>query len=443
MKTLAIAVLALGMTASAIGQEAKTEDIQFYNPNSKLGLNQFETSKRDMTPFDGLDLRIGGAFTQQFQALEHSNTAAFKPFVNGKDTLNANKLKELGYGFNNAAANLNFDVQLADGIRLNLVAYLSSRHHNEAWVKGGYIQVDKLGMLGSSFIDNVMKYTTIKVGHMEINYGDAHFRRSDGGNTFFNPFTENYIMDAFTTEIGSEVYFQMDGILAMVGATGGEIKGDVTSPGKRNPAMLAKLGYDGEIMENLRVRMTGSMYTTDGSLGNTLYAGDRTGSNYFWAMENGLPATSTSANFTSGRFNPGFREKVTAFVINPFVKFHGLELFGNYEQAKGRTASDLAGEERTWTQIGADAIFRFGATENFYVAGRYNTVSGELARATAAQSLDKVSINRIVGSAGWFVTDNILAKVEYVSQQYKDFPTANILNGGEFKGFMVSGAVNF
>jgi len=199
MKTLAIAVLALGMTASAFAQEEKTEDIQFYNPNSKQGLNKFETSKRDMTPFDGLDIRIGGAFTQQFQALEHSNTAAFKPFVNGKDTLNANKLKDLGYGFNNASANLNFDVQLADGIRLNLVAYLSSRHHNEAWVKGGYIQVDKLAMLGVPVLDDIMKYTTIKVGHMEINYGDAHFRRPDGRNHFLNPLPEKYTYDAFTT----------------------------------------------------------------------------------------------------------------------------------------------------------------------------------------------------------------------------------------------------
>ncbi|HYF02817.1 MAG TPA: hypothetical protein VEC36_05540 [Patescibacteria group bacterium] len=434
MKTLAIAALALGMTASAFAQE-RTEDMQFFNPNSKQAINRFETTKKDVSPFNGLDIKIGGAFTQQFQALEHSNTT--------NDTAAAKRLKELGWGFNNASANLNFDVQLADGIRLNLVTYLSSRHHNEAWVKGGFIQVDKLTMLGLPVVDNIMKYTTIKVGHMEINYGDAHFRRSDGGNTLFNPFMENYIMDAFTTEIGSEVYFQHSGVLAMVGATGGEIKGDVTNPGKRNPALLAKLGYDSEVMDNLRLRLTGSMYTTDGSMANTLYAGDRTGSNYFWVMENGLPTTSTTANFTSGRFNPGFREKVTAFVVNPFVKFHGLELFGNFEQATGRSATDLAGEERTWTQIGADAIFRFGATENFFVAGRYNIVGGELARATAAQALTKVSINRIVGSAGWFVTDNILAKVEYVQQKYNDFPGAHILNGGEFKGFMISGAVNF
>ena len=48
----------------------------------------------------------------------------------------------------------------------------------------------------------------VRVGHMEINYGDAHFRRSDNGNAIYNPFVGNYIMDAFTTEIGGEVYLK-------------------------------------------------------------------------------------------------------------------------------------------------------------------------------------------------------------------------------------------
>ena len=44
---------------------------------------------------------------------------------------------------------------------------------------------------------------------MEINYGDAHFRRSDGGNTMWNPsLKKNNLMDAFTTEIGAELYWQ-------------------------------------------------------------------------------------------------------------------------------------------------------------------------------------------------------------------------------------------
>ncbi len=129
-------------------------------------------------------------------------------------------------GFNLAQANLNFDVQLGDGIRMLLENYMAARHHNEFWVKGGYIQIDKLPMFGSP--EWYTKYFRVKLGHMEVNYGDQHFRRSDGGNTIFNPFAENHIVDQFATEIGGEVYvFPADGFMLMAGMTGGLIRNDI------------------------------------------------------------------------------------------------------------------------------------------------------------------------------------------------------------------------
>ena len=71
----------------------------------------------------------------------------------------------------------------------------------------------------------LFEIATVRVGHMEINYGDAHFRRSDNGNAMYNPFVGNYILDAFTTEIGAEVYARSNGLIAMLGATGGEVHG--------------------------------------------------------------------------------------------------------------------------------------------------------------------------------------------------------------------------
>ena len=146
----------------------------------------------------------------------------------GEKDVNLNELIFIHSGFNLATANLNIDAQLADGIRLHLVTYLSSRHHVEAWVKGGYIQIDKLPF-NSDVIDDIMKTVTLKIGHMEINYGDGHFRRTDNGNAMYNPFVGNYIMDAFDTQIGAEAYFQKSGVIAMAGITAGEIRGDITS----------------------------------------------------------------------------------------------------------------------------------------------------------------------------------------------------------------------
>ena len=103
-----------------------------------------------------------------------------------------------------------------------MTSYLSARHHQETWVKDGYILIDD-SPIDNALLKTIMKYTTLRVGDFEINYGDAHFRRSDNGNSMYNPFVGNYILDAFTTEIGAEVYLRSNGLIAMLGATGGEV----------------------------------------------------------------------------------------------------------------------------------------------------------------------------------------------------------------------------
>ncbi len=429
-KLILLSFTSLMLVFGAMAQGVQ-RDLQFWRSPDQRGLGVFETGKADTVAYDGIKVRVGGAFTQQFQSLSHSNTAT--PNLNAAG-VNLNELIDFGGGFNLATANLNFDVALADGVRLNLVTYLSSRHHPETWVKGGFIQVDKAEFLNSELLNKVFEKVTLKVGHMEINYGDAHFRRSDNGNAFYNPFVGNYIMDAFTTEIGAEVIFQHEGFLAVASATGGEIQGGVTNPDRRKMAYIGKLGYDKQMNDDFRLRLTGSVYTTSGSVNNTLWGGDRSGSRYYLAMENTL--ASTSSQFTSGRFNPGQRDNVTAMVLNPFLKYKGLEVFGNFETSKGKAANET--EDRTWNQIAGDVVYRFGATENLYLAARYNKVSGEMQGSGLETSIDRVQIG-----GGWFVTRNILAKLEYVSQNYNDFATNDIRNGGKFNGLMIEGIVSF
>ena len=90
-----------------------------------------------------------------------------------------------------------------------------------------------------------MEYTTIRAGHYEVNYGDAHYRRSDGGYTVRNPFVENYILDAFTTEIGAEAMVRKGPAFVIAGVTSGQNKGDVKeSAVKARPAFVGKIGFD-------------------------------------------------------------------------------------------------------------------------------------------------------------------------------------------------------
>ncbi len=445
-------VLFMAFTLGAYAQQAP---IQYFRPYDQKGVNVFETSKVDTVGYEGIKLRIGANFTQQFQSLRHSNAE------NIVGEVNKNALYDLSPGFNLAMANLNLDAQLADGLRVSLVSYMSTRHHNEFWVKGGYFQIDKVGFLNNEFMNNLWKNLTLKIGHMEINYGDAHFRRSDGGNALYNPFVENNIVDAFATEIGGELYWQKSGFLAMVGITDGEVQGSVTKGDDREPSFYGKAGYDNFVADELRVRLTGSLYTTKSSISSTLYSGDRAGSRYYLVME-ALNANAKD-NFTSGRVNPNFKDNVTAIMVNPFVKFKGLELFGTYEVLKGNSqvengeiqSNDPAQpaltklENRSFNQYAVDALYRF-ANDKVYIGGKYNVVEGDLAfgQSTAQPNIsqgarDNVKVERTAIAAGWFVTPNILMKAEYVTQKYRDFPAADLRNNGKFEGFVVEGIIGF
>jgi hypothetical protein len=159
------------------------------------------------------------------QALEHENTAE-PSIVAG---VNTNELADIGFGFHNSTANAYLHAQLADGVRVQLTSYLSGRHHNETWVK-------------------------------------------------------NYLVDAFTTEIGGEVYLRSKGLILMGAVTGGELRGTVLTPGQRGPTYIGKGGFDRKVRPDLRVRMTGSIYTSDKAMSSTLYGGNRAGSRYYYVM---------------------------------------------------------------------------------------------------------------------------------------------------------------
>lgn len=441
-----VKLLAFIAMAAPLATMAQTEKISYgrpayFRPYDKTGLNIFETTKDDSSVYEGMKISFGAGFTQQFQNLKHENGDA-----TGWQT--TNRLYPLQNGFMTAQANLFTDVQLADGIRLNVTTYLSARHHNETWVKGGYIQFDKLPFKGQ-FWSDLMKYTTLKVGHFEVNYGDAHFRRPDGGHTLQSPFMEGNIMDAFATEIGGEVYYMRNGFFGMVGLTGGMIKGHVDSTyptpqdpvTKRNPSIYLKAGWDKQVNKDVRVRFSGSLYTNSSQAGSglTLFWGDRTGSNYQNVMEK-APAGAALPAYTaipwSGRLNPGFSKKVTAVMLNGFAKVKGFEFFGTYETASGRTKTEV--DDRNAKQYAVEGLYRFGANENLYLGLRYNEVTARLAGLA-----DDITITRFCVAGGWFLTKNVLLKAEYVNQNYKGFPAADYRAGGKFNGYVVEAVVGF
>jgi hypothetical protein len=441
-------LLAIGITLPMVTMAQKNDKFSYgaptyWRPYDKQSLYVFETTKADSAvKYEGMKIRFGAGFTQQFQNLKHENPLA----INNTGT-GANRLYPLQNGFMTAQANFFIDAQLADGIALNVTNYMSTRHHNEWWVKGGFIKFDKLPFKGKTW-DDIMKVTTIKVGHFEVDYGDQHFRRPDAGNTIQAPFMEGNIMDAFATEIGGEITVQKDGLFGLVGVTSGMIKGNIDSTYKtaqddnvkRNPSLYLKGGIDKTFGEGMRVRFTGSYYvnTSQAGSGLTLFWGDRGGSNYQNVMEKGVPGSlpAYTAIPWSGRFNPNFSKKISTYVLNSFVKVHGFEFFGTYENAKGRTKTET--EDRKASQYAVEGVYRFGKSENLYVGARYNSVT-----ANVGFTSGDIKINRTAFAAGWFMTSNILMKAEYVTQKYLDFPTSDYRAGGKFNGYVIEAVVGF
>lgn len=410
-------------------QNVFLKSVRGVRPYDQRGVNIFETAKIS-GPFTGPTYDIGAAFSQSFQSLKHSNTAAPR-IVGGKDQ---NLLVGIGAGLPLASANLVLNAQLSKGIVVSLDNYLAARGHEQFYVKGGYLQIDE-SPLDIAPLNALMKYTTLKVGMFENNFGDSHFRRSDAGQAIYNPFVGNYIVDPFTTEAGAEVYVRTGPWMAMGAVTSGEMRGSVATPEKRGWARYGKVGFDQQLNTDLRVRLTGSLYKADRSLNQTIYSGDRPGSRYYDVL-----VDSIGRDRWSGTIQPGFRNTVRAIQVNPFIKFRGLEVFGTIDEGKGKSATEAA--YRTLSQRAGDVVYRF-AGDQLYVGGRYNTARMRLANSTGITYTGDVGADRSAFAAGWYVSPLLLLKAEYVNQKYIDFPAADRRSGGKFSGLMLEGVVAF
>ena len=375
-----------------------------------LGLfaQQFEKPQLDDKEFEKLKVKVGGDFAIQLQALDHEAPV---------------ELIDLKNNFNLPTANLNITADLAPGIQLYLNNYLSSRHHNEAWVEGGYLTIDKLPFLPST--DNVMKYFTVRAGVMMPNYGDAHFFRSNNADVIDNPFVGNWIMDAFTTNPGLEVMYRNNGFLALVGTNNGRMNYGRGNDIGEDLVFNWKLGYDNNLTEDLRLRATFSGYHVgEGHSGSYLWDGDRAGARYYSVMQT---AEAEGDNFRSGRWSPGSgQSEMNSYMANLFVKFHGLELFGIYETMKGVKR----GNDQHFTQTALQAIYRVG---DFYLGTRLNKVSDN----------NDSSVNRFNIGGGWYmVPETVLVKLDYVNQEYEG-PAHGEIDGGKFKGLVLEAAISF
>ncbi len=419
--TLKLSFIALMfVTFTGFAQQGRL--MQFERPIGKNGINVYEAPKADTIDYQGeLKVRVGGDYSILFQGLDHSND------FNVGDP---NELIDLAANFALPTANLNIDVQIEDGLRMHVRTYLSSRHHAEAWVKGGYFQIDKLDFIKPGLLSGVMEITRLRFGMNDINYGDTHFRRSDNARSIYNPFVGNYIMDAFTTEPFAEVSVLPGKFIGVLGVTNGRLN-QSPETGDDGHAVYAKLGYDNQVSDDFRFRLTGSFYkSSERSTRDYLYGGDRAGGRYYGVTEG---VNDQRVNDFAPRFNPRFPNQ-TSIMFNPSIVFGGLEVFGLFE-----TISDGSDAEGSLTHIGAEVLYRFGGKDQFYIGTRFNQVDGELADGDPS-----IEIARTNFGGGWFLTNNVMTKLEYVNSSYDgDGWAGTKFQGATFDGIVIEAVISF
>ncbi len=368
---------------------------------------QFEAEKINKDDFTDVKIHVGGDFAIQLQYLDHEADV---------------DLLDIKHNFNLPTASLGVTADLAPGIQLYINNYMSSRHHNEAWVEGGYLTIDNLPFLPAA--DGLMEYLTIRAGVMMPNYGDAHFFRSNNASVLNNPFVGNWIMDAYTTNPGLEVLFRSNGFLALAAVNNGRVNYGRGNDIGEDLVFNWKLGYDTDVNEDLRIRASVSGYHVgEGHSGSYLWDGDRAGARYYNVMQ---LADATGDNFRSGRWSPGSGQtEMNSYMANLFVKFHGLEVFGVYETMKGVKS----GNDQNYTQTALQALYRVGS---FYLGTRLNKVDNN----------DGSTVNRTNIGGGWNMTNNVLVKLDHVVQKYEGVAHGGI-DGGKFNGLVMEAAISF
>jgi len=368
----------------------------------------YEAPQIDGEEFEKVKVKVGADFALQLQMLDHEAPNSATP------------LTDLKNNFNLPTANLSVTADLAPGIQLYINNFMSSRHHNEAWVEGGYLVIDQLPFLPGT--DDLMEYFTIKAGVYSPNYGDAHFYRSNNAAVLNNPFVGNWVMDNYTTNPGLEIMYRNNGIIAMVGTNNGRLNYGRGNDIGKDLVFNWKVGYDTELDNDLRLRGTVSgFHVPDGHSGAYLWGGDRAGARYYSVMD-----TIDGDNFRSGRWDPSSgQSQMTTIQGALTVGFKGLEVFGFYENMTGMRR----GADQHFNQLGVQAKYAY---KSFFLATRYNTVDNN----------EGSTVNRLNVGGGWFMTENVVVKLDYVNQQYEG-PAHGHLDGGMFSGLVFEAGISF
>ncbi len=386
---------------------------------------RFEEPK-DTAAFEKVSLSFALDLSFYFQGLGHT----FEP-----TEVNTTK-QDIQPGLILPTADLRINAKVMKGFNVKIEAMLSSHHHNETYLKGGYASIDNLDFIHPGFAKDFMSNATFKIGVNEINFGDAHFRRTDNASVFKNPFILNMAVESYMQAGFIELFYRMPSISSfiMIGTSNGQVNPDdvKASEGSSAYSSYTKLGFDKQFSDENRFRISESIFHVQGTSKTSLYNGDKAG-NVAREIFNNTTTTKGNDYVTTWKAIPSYKD-LTVSMTNVFAQYHDLEFFGLFETADGKDSSN---KSLKLTHYSLELIQRFGDRKRFYIAGRYEKAETQLETDTSNDRLTQIQ-----ASLGWYLSKHALTKIEHVRQVRQEFEEFT-QGEGSFEGFMISASLSF
>lgn len=334
------------------------------------------------------------------------------------------KLAQLSPGMQTAFGDLGFLGKFGkqSEIEMYFDLYLASRNHpSQTYGDQGYLLIrgipENLGQ--PRLLKAIFDKVDFKAGAFLVDFGDQESHRSNNAIVQSNPLVGNFVIDPNFVSVGVQLQSKPARFGWLLGATNGTNTEDFQT-GRGNALNAKVYAYP---VKSLRASF--SFYTVNhdetpatGGSTATLFSGNRSGERYGAVLGGGqapggvLPQAGKDVR--AGQFD------LTWNGTSP------IKLYGHFGQTTDRdTNGNLAGRpEETWRYYAGDVVYRF--TPAVYAAMRYSAADALKIRGSVSNG----KVDRIQFGGGLWLTKNMLAKIEYVTQKYRGFGPGNMVNNG-------------
>lgn len=324
-------------------------------------------------------------------------------------------------GIQDPFADLEFLASIPDKLDIYMDLYIASRPHpNTMYAHEGYLLFKQMpGDLEEGPLGQLFNYVNLKVGAFDIDFGDDNYRRSNNAYVQDNPLIANPIVDPNVEELGGELYSIKGPVYWLLGVTSGTTTeyfdyGSTAAVHAKiwaNPIPEVRTSVSGYYVDLSQISATSDQ-------ASDLYNANRSGEPFGGIFGNGDDP---------GSIQPAGGRDVTAVQGDVTWLHWPIEVYGNVgytQDANTSGAGAPAATPERWTYGTIEPVYHF--TPAFYAAARYS--------AAFASSVHGVGTDgwadRIEGGLGYWLTNDILLKGEWVYESYHDFGA----NTGEVSG---------